>query len=91
MRLSLTCDFEAVSHSPRNQIVKPPQDKWLPFIFWGLASGESLMGIRSNRRLQQTFAERAITMSPDQSQYIWRKTISQIEVVLGSGVFPVLQ
>ena len=31
------------------------------------------------------------TGSPDQSQYIWRKTISHIEVVLGSGVFPVLQ
>jgi len=37
------------------------------------------------------FCERAFTMSPDQSQYIWRKTISHIEVVLGSGVFPVLQ
>jgi hypothetical protein len=36
-------------------------------------------------------SERALTMSPEQSQYIWHKTISQIEVGMGSGVFPVLQ
>ena len=34
-------------------------------------------------------SERALTMSPDQDQYIWRKTISHIEVGMGSGVFPV--
>ncbi|KAJ0078399.1 hypothetical protein Patl1_36873 [Pistacia atlantica] len=26
-------------------------------------------------------------MCPEQSQYIWRKTIPQIEVRMGSGVF----
>lgn len=30
---------------------------------------------------------RAWTMSPEQSQYIWRKTIPHIEVGMGSGVF----
>ena len=30
---------------------------------------------------------RAFTMSPEQSQYIWRKTIPHIEVGMGSGVF----
>ena len=34
---------------------------------------------------------RALTMSPEKSQYIWRNTISHIEVEMGSGVFPVLQ
>jgi len=35
------------------------------------------------------FRERACTMSPEKEKYIWHKTISHIEVVLGSGVFPV--
>jgi len=30
---------------------------------------------------------RALTMSPEQFQYIWRKTIPHIEVGMGSGVF----
>ena len=30
---------------------------------------------------------RAFTMSPEQFQYIWRKTIPHIEVGMGSGVF----
>ena len=34
-------------------------------------------------------SERALTMSPEKDQYIWRKTISHIEVGMGSGVFPV--
>lgn len=33
------------------------------------------------------FLHRAWTMSPEQSQYIWRKTIPHIEVGMGSGVF----
>ena len=33
------------------------------------------------------FFHRAWTMSPEQSQYIWRKTIPHIEVGMGSGVF----
>lgn len=37
--------------------------------------------------LQFSFLHRAWTMSPEQSQYIWRKTIPQIEVGMGSGVF----
>ena len=32
-------------------------------------------------------SEWAWTMSPEQSQYIWRKTIPHIEVGMGSGVF----
>ena len=32
-------------------------------------------------------AHRALTMSPEQFQYIWRKTIPHIEVGMGSGVF----
>lgn len=34
-----------------------------------------------------SFFHRAWTMSPEQSQYIWRKTIPHIEVGMGSGVF----
>lgn len=30
---------------------------------------------------------RAWTMSPEESQYIWRKTIPHIEVGMGSGLF----
>lgn len=37
--------------------------------------------------LKFAFLHRAWTMSPEQSQYIWRKTIPQIEVGMGSGVF----
>ena len=38
-----------------------------------------------------TFVSGLLPCLPINPQYIWRKTISQIEVVLGSGVFPVLQ
>ena len=37
--------------------------------------------------MQFAFLHRAWTMSPEQSQYIWRKTIPQIEVGMGSGLF----
>lgn len=37
--------------------------------------------------LKFAFLHRAWTMSPEQSQYIWRKTIPHIEVGMGSGVF----
>ena len=36
---------------------------------------------------KDSFLYRAWAMSPEQSQYIWRKTIPHIEVGMGSGVF----
>jgi hypothetical protein len=41
------------------------------------------------RAFEFQISERALTMSPEKDQYIWRKTISHIEVGMGSGVFPV--
>ena len=57
----------------------------------GLASMEESMN--DGRWLQQmlTFVSGLLPCLPINPQYIWRKTISHIEVVLGSGVFPVLQ
>ncbi|THG13202.1 hypothetical protein TEA_004512 [Camellia sinensis var. sinensis] len=47
-----------------------------------------LIPLRSRAEsLKFSFLHRAWTMSPEQSQYIWRKTIPHIEVGMGSGVF----
>ncbi|MCD7469818.1 hypothetical protein HAX54_009068, partial [Datura stramonium] len=46
-----------------------------------LASVSVISNLSSNLR------KKAWTMSPEQSQYIWRKTIPHIEVGMGSGVF----
>ncbi len=54
---------------------------------------ESLGIAEDKRRKKKTpehslsYLHRAWTMSPEQSQYIWRKTIPHIEVGMGSGVF----
>lgn len=47
----------------------------------------SLSSCSSSVRLSFLPAHRALTMSPEQFQYIWRKTIPHIEVGMGSGVF----
>ena len=41
----------------------------------------------SKRAISRPVSVSAWTMSPEQSQYIWRKTIPHIEVGMGSGVF----
>ena len=48
--------------------------------FYHFAHEQNLLNFSS-------FLHRAWTMSPEQSQYIWRKTIPHIEVGMGSGVF----
>ena len=58
--------------------------------FWNwysrLVIQEKIRGM-NRRSFHWHLPKRACTMSPEQSQYIWRKTISHIEVGMGSGVF----
>jgi len=70
---------------PPHQLIPQGELRWTTACP-GKEKGDSIQP-----QITADFCERAFTMSPDQSQYIWRKTISHIEVVLGSGVFPVLQ
>jgi len=56
-------------------------------IYYSYSLGR-LIPLRSRAEsLKFAFLRRAWTMSPEQSQYIWRKTIPHIEVGMGSGVF----
>ena len=60
-------------------------EHWVTYV---IAQSGRLIPLRSRAEsFPFSFLHRALTMSPEQSQYIWRKTIPHIEVGMGSGVF----
>jgi len=56
-------------------------------IYYSYSLGRLILLRSRAESLKFSFLRRAWTMSPEQSQYIWRKTIPHIEVGMGSGVF----
>ncbi|KAK7296914.1 hypothetical protein VNO77_49346 [Canavalia gladiata] len=71
---------------PRNSIAAlPPTDSTASESLAATAAKTALASM-SEEEEDQSLAK-AFTMSPEQFQYIWRKTIPHIEVGMGSGVF----